>query len=119
MNLLGGLEAAEFAWGDEYMPAGKAMANTWQGEFPWQNLVEDGFEWTAPVGSFSPNGYGLHEMTVRRPRRRAAGQRNLAVPERGANHQRGAAAGRIGEDLYRHAHAGANSRAASSAGPYV
>jgi formylglycine-generating enzyme required for sulfatase activity len=39
------------------------MANTWQGEFPWQNLAEDGYEWTAPVGSFPPNGYALHEMT--------------------------------------------------------
>ena len=38
------------------------MANTWQGEFPWQNLLEDGFEWTAPVGSFPPNGYGLYDM---------------------------------------------------------
>ena len=41
---------------------GSQMANTWQGEFPWQNLLEDGFEWTAPVGSFPPNGYGLYEM---------------------------------------------------------
>ena len=39
------------------------IANTWQGEFPWQNLLDDGYEWTAPVGSFPPNGYGLHEMT--------------------------------------------------------
>jgi formylglycine-generating enzyme len=38
------------------------MANTWQGEFPWQNLMQDGFEGTAPVGSFPPNGYGLYEM---------------------------------------------------------
>ena len=59
----GGLDGAEFAWGDEYMPNGKPMANTWQGEFPWQNLAEDGYEWTAPVGSFSPNGFGLYEMT--------------------------------------------------------
>jgi sulfatase modifying factor 1 len=58
----GGLESAEFCWGNEFMPEGKAMANNWQGEFPWQNLLEDGFEWTAPVGSFPPNGYGLHEM---------------------------------------------------------
>ena len=43
-------------------PNGKPMANTWQGEFPWQNLLEDGYEGTAPVGSFPPNGYGLHEM---------------------------------------------------------
>jgi len=58
----GGLKEAEFAWGSEYMPGGAVMANTWQGEFPWQNLVEDGYEWTAPVGSFPPNGYGLCDM---------------------------------------------------------
>ena len=58
----GGLEGAEFCWGDEFMPGGKPLANTWQGEFPWQNLCEDGYEWTAPVGSFPANGYGLHEM---------------------------------------------------------
>ncbi len=58
----GGLEEAEFVWGDELMPRGKAMANTWQGEFPWQNALEDGFEWTAPVGSFAANGYGLYDM---------------------------------------------------------
>ena len=58
----GGLDGAEFAWGNELMPDGKAMANTWQGAFPWQNLLEDGYEWTAPVGTFPPNGYGLYEM---------------------------------------------------------
>ncbi|WP_321790125.1 formylglycine-generating enzyme family protein, partial [Paraburkholderia sp. J94] len=58
----GGLDGAEFVWGDELMPQGKPMANTWQGEFPWQNLLEDGYEWTAPVGSFAPNGYGLYDM---------------------------------------------------------
>src|SRR6476619_4584240 len=58
----GGLEAAEIVWGDELMPGGKPMANTWQGEFPWQNLKEDGYEGTAPVGSFPANGYGLYDM---------------------------------------------------------
>jgi formylglycine-generating enzyme len=58
----GGLEGAVFAWGDEHFPEGKAMANTWQGEFPWQNLKVDGFEGTSPVASFPPNGYGLHDM---------------------------------------------------------
>ena len=47
----GGLEGAVFAWGDEHFPDGKAMANTWQGEFPWQNLKLDGFEGTSPVGA--------------------------------------------------------------------
>jgi formylglycine-generating enzyme len=58
----GGLEGAVFAWGDDEFPGGRPMANTWQGEFPWQNLKLDGHEGTAPVGSFPPNGYGLHEM---------------------------------------------------------
>ncbi|MGH3027990.1 MAG: formylglycine-generating enzyme family protein [Gaiellaceae bacterium] len=59
----GGLEGAVFAWGDEHFPGGQAMANTWQGEFPWQNLKVDGHEGTSPVGSFPPNGYGLYDMT--------------------------------------------------------
>src|SRR6186997_2219693 len=58
----GGLERATFAWGDEHTPGGTPMANTWQGDFPWQNLKEDGFEGTSPVGSFPPNGYGLYDM---------------------------------------------------------
>jgi formylglycine-generating enzyme required for sulfatase activity len=58
----GGLDGAEFAWGAEFTPDGRHLANTWQGEFPWQNLLDDGFEWTAPVGTFAANGYGLHEV---------------------------------------------------------
>jgi len=58
----GGLEGAEYSWGCEFAPGGKQMANTWQGEFPWQNLKTDGFEGTAPVGSFPPNAYGLYDM---------------------------------------------------------
>ncbi|MGF6767860.1 sulfatase modifying factor 1 [Paraburkholderia sp. GAS199] len=58
----GGLEDAEFVWGAEFTPGGQHMANTWQGEFPWDNQLTDGFEWTAPVGSFAPNGYGLYDM---------------------------------------------------------
>ena len=38
------------------------MANTWQGEFPSRNTLEDGFAGTAPVGSFPPNGFGLSDM---------------------------------------------------------
>jgi len=59
----GGLDGAVFAWGDEHFPDGEARANTWQGEFPWQNLKLDGHEGTSPVGSFPRNGYGLYDMT--------------------------------------------------------
>ena len=58
----GGFDGAEFTWGNEFTPGGKHLANTWQGEFPWQNLKTDGNEGTAPVGSFPANGYGLHDM---------------------------------------------------------
>lgn len=59
----GGLEGMEYAWGNEFKPDGKMMANSWQGEFPWQNTKEDGFEGLCHVGAFPPNGYGLYEMT--------------------------------------------------------
>src|SRR5436190_2987119 len=59
----GGLVGAVFAWGNDQFPDGKAMANTWQGEFPWQNLKLDGFKGTSPVGTFPPNGYGLYDIT--------------------------------------------------------
>jgi len=58
----GGLDGAAFVWGDELAPEGRMLANTWQGEFPWQNLVADGFEGTSPVGAFPCNGYGLYDM---------------------------------------------------------
>ena len=58
----GGLDGKKFTWGDEHFPGGKAMANSWQGEFPWQNLLDDGYEGTSPVGSFPANGYGLYDM---------------------------------------------------------
>ena len=59
----GGLEGATYAWGDEFAPGGQMMANTWQGEFPWQNLLQDGYAGTSPVGTYPPNGYGLFDMT--------------------------------------------------------
>lgn len=58
----GGLDQAAFAWGNDFTPDGRIMANTWQGEFPWQNLALDGYERTSPVGAFPANGYGLFDM---------------------------------------------------------
>ena len=58
----GGLDGAEFAWGDALTPDGRQLANTWQGAFPFQNLAQDGFERTSPVTAFPPNGYGLYDM---------------------------------------------------------
>jgi sulfatase modifying factor 1 len=59
----GGLEQKRYCWGDELLPAGTWQANIWQGDFPRANTKEDGFERTAPVASFPPNGYGLFDMS--------------------------------------------------------
>jgi formylglycine-generating enzyme len=58
----GGLEGATFPWGDDPSPKGKQMANTWQGDFPWQNLVLDGYAGTSPVKHYPPNGFGLYDV---------------------------------------------------------
>jgi sulfatase modifying factor 1 len=58
----GGLDGAVYVWGDEFAPGGKQLANTWQGQFPWQNLLLDGYEGTSPAGAFPANGYGLYDM---------------------------------------------------------
>jgi len=59
----GGIESATYAWGDEFAPRGRMMANTWQGDFPMHNELLDGYARTSPVGTFPPNGYGLVDMT--------------------------------------------------------
>jgi sulfatase modifying factor 1 len=58
----GGLDGAEYVWGDEFTPGGQHMANTWQGPFPWRNFATDGFTGTSPVGSYPANAYGLSDM---------------------------------------------------------
>jgi formylglycine-generating enzyme required for sulfatase activity len=58
----GGLEGADYAWGDELAPDGRMMANYWQGLFPFANQLLDGWERTSPVRTFAPNGYGLYDM---------------------------------------------------------
>jgi len=76
----GGLDGAVFSWGDEPFPGGRAMANTWQGEFPWQNLNLDGYEGTSPVGSFPPK----RVRTARHHGKRlGVDQRLLHDPEQG------------------------------------
>jgi sulfatase modifying factor 1 len=58
----GGLEGKAFTWGDELAPEGRMLANFWQGEFPWQNLMSDGYAGTSPVAAFPANGYALDDM---------------------------------------------------------
>jgi sulfatase modifying factor 1 len=58
----GGLKNAMYAWGDELTLQGRHMANTWQGDFPHENLLEDGYASTSPVGAFPVNPFGLYDM---------------------------------------------------------
>ncbi len=43
-------------------PAASTSANTWQGNFPHENLCSDGFARTSPVTAFPPNDYGIQDM---------------------------------------------------------
>lgn len=58
----GGLDGTAFTWGDDAAPGGRLMANTWSGQFPWQNLKPSRRHGTSPVQSFPPNGFGLYDM---------------------------------------------------------
>lgn len=57
-----GREPTTYAWGVQFMPRGRAMANTWQGRFPWENLDPPGRDRTTPVGRFPPNDWGLLDL---------------------------------------------------------
>ena len=59
----GGLEQQHYPWGDAREPGGEHRMNAFQGTFPGENTRADGYAGTAPVGSFAPNGYGLHNTT--------------------------------------------------------
>jgi formylglycine-generating enzyme required for sulfatase activity len=108
----GGLEGRIFCWGDDPNPRGRPMANTWEGEFPWQNLRHDGFEGTSPVGSYPENGYGLYDMAGNvwewtsdfyRPRHPADAMHACCVPEdpRVLHPDESFAAGQPGEHIPR------------------
>lgn len=58
----GGLIEKKYPWGNQAPEQGKPKANTWQGNFPNKNTDWDGYYGTAPVMSFSPNGYHLYDM---------------------------------------------------------
>ncbi len=59
----GGLVGTTYAWGQEFMPKGRVMANTWHGRFPYENLAPHGFVRTSPVKKFPANGFGLYDVT--------------------------------------------------------
>ena len=58
----GGLDGADYAWGDALAPDGAMLANYWQGNFPYANQLLDGWERTSPVRTYPANGHGLFDM---------------------------------------------------------
>jgi len=50
-----------YTWGDDSKIL-KEKANTWEGNFPVENTLRDGFELRAPVKTYPPNRYGLYDM---------------------------------------------------------
>lgn len=50
-----------YFWGDDRSQLSK-RANSWEGEFPVNNTLEDGFERTAPVKTYPANNFGLFDM---------------------------------------------------------
>ena len=59
----GGLIDNVYSWGNENLNEGLPKANTWEGNFPYQNKLRDGYYLSAPVMSFQANGYGLYDMS--------------------------------------------------------
>lgn len=58
----GGYEGLTFPWGNDLKKDGQFMANTFQGDFPYENTQEDGYLGTAPVKTYEANGYGLYQV---------------------------------------------------------
>lgn len=57
----GGLDGADYAWGDALMPEGRLMANIWTGAFPWY-FARDGAPGPTAAGTYPANGFGLFDM---------------------------------------------------------
>jgi sulfatase modifying factor 1 len=58
----GGLDRNHYAWGNDLKPDGKWAGNIWEGRFPSNNTLEDGYMGTSPVTAFPANGYGLYDV---------------------------------------------------------
>lgn len=54
---------SNYPWGEEMVPNGKYPGNWWQGPFPYEDNVLDGFPGIAPVKSFPPAANGLYDIS--------------------------------------------------------
>ena len=64
----GGLASKRYVWGDDWPPpknSGNFADETFKKAFPSLKIINgynDGYAYTAPVGSYKPNSYGLYDM---------------------------------------------------------
>ena len=59
----GGLADKRFPWGDSDPAGSQCNFADNKTDYIWSDKsVDDGYAYTAPVGSFTPNGYGLYDM---------------------------------------------------------
>jgi len=58
----GGAPNSKYYWGNELKPKGSWAANVYQGNFPAEDVGEDGYKGVAPVKSYAPNAFGLYDM---------------------------------------------------------
>lgn len=59
----GGTDRRRFPWGDEEPTDDRIFCNIWQGIFPIENTLQDGYFGTAPARSFQPNDAGFYNMS--------------------------------------------------------
>lgn len=58
----GGTDYEKYPWGNDLLKEDCYHCNIWQGEFPFQNDLSDGYAGTAPAKHYEPNGYGCYQM---------------------------------------------------------
>jgi sulfatase modifying factor 1 len=64
----GGLAGKRYVWGNDWSPpknSGNFIDEKFKKAFPDWKIIDgydDGYTYTAPVGSYKPNGYGLYDM---------------------------------------------------------
>jgi formylglycine-generating enzyme len=51
-----------YAWGNDLLEQGEYRANVWQGAFPHYSVVEDGYQYTSPVGHYGKTPLGLTDV---------------------------------------------------------
>ena len=59
----GGKSNKMYPWGNQKLSENLGLGNFLQGDFPYTNTGEDGFDNIAPVKQFPPNAYGLYDMS--------------------------------------------------------